>query len=165
MKKLFTVLSVLFVLGTANVFATGLGAQFGGNVTEGGNFGTGAAITFKLDKVPCVFAADLAFGSNYFAGGLTADWWLANPKIEGTWGYYYGIGVGGSVGFANSNYAGLSIGPRALIGTNIFLLDRVLEFYLQGAWQPTINIAAGDGANVNFSWVNFPVALGFRFWF
>ncbi len=161
MKKLFAVLSVLFVLGTANMFATGIGAQFGGNVNEG-SFGTGAALTFKLDKVPCVFAADLAFGKNYFAAGLTADWWMANPKIEGTWGYYYGIGVGGSVAIADNAYAGFSVGPRAVLGTNVFLLDRHFELYLQAAYQPLLSIA---NDNVAFVWVNFPLALGFRFWF
>lgn len=165
MKKLFTVLSVLFVLGTANVFATGLGAQFGGNVTENG-FGKGAAVTFKLDKVPCVFAADLGFDSNYFAAGLTADWWLANPKIEGTWGYYYAVGVGGSIAFANNDYAGFSIGPRAVLGTNVFVLKRALEFYLQIAWQPMLTLTSGDSnSGVSFAWTNFPVAIGFRFWF
>lgn len=164
MKKLFSVLAVLFVMGTANIFAFGIGAQFGGNVSQNG-FGTGAAVTFKLDKVPAVFAADLAFGNNYFAGGLTADWWMANPKIEHTWGYYYAAGVGGTVAFSDSNYAGFAIGPRAVIGTNVFLLNRFLEFYAQGAWQPMIRIQAGASSNVSFDWCNFPIALGFRFWF
>lgn len=160
MKKLFAVLSVLFVMGTTSVFATGIGAQFGGNVSNGG-FGTGAAVTFKLNSVPCVFAADLGFGSGSFNIGLTADWWLANPKIEGTWGYYYGIGVGGSVSIVDGGYGHFAVGPRAIIGTNVFLLKRSFELYLQAAYQPLVVIANG----VHFNWLNFPVALGFRFWF
>ena len=160
MKKLFAVLSVLFVMGTTSVFATGIGAQFGGNVTNGG-FGSGAALTFKLDNVPCVFAADLGFGQDYFTAGLTADWWVANPKIEGTWGWYYGVGVGGAVTITNSNYGGLCVGPRAVLGTNVFIIDEHLEFYLQGAWQPLVVITDG----VTFNWVNFPIAAGFRWWF
>lgn len=160
MKKLFTVLSVLFVLGTANVFATGIGAQFNANVTDGYMF-PGASLTFKLDKVPCVFAADLTVKNSVFAAGLTADWWLANPKIEGTWGYYYAIGVGGSVWFANGQYGMVTVGPRAVAGTNVFLLKGALEFYLQGAWQPIVVIRDG----VSFDPGNFPIAAGFRFWF
>lgn len=161
MKKLLAVLSVLFVMGTTSLFATGIGAQFGGSPSSGG-FGPGAAVTFKLNSVPCVFAADLGFG-NYFAVGLSADWWMANPKIEGTWGYYYGLGVGGSVYLSDGNFGYFAVGPRALIGTNVFVLKRSLEFYLQAAWQPLIQITSGSG--VNFALANFPIALGFRFWF
>lgn len=161
MKKLLAVLSVLFVMGTTSVFATGIGAQFGGSPSNSG-FGTGAAVTFKLNSVPCVFAADFGFG-NYFAVGLSADWWMANPKIEGTWGYYYGLGVGGSVYLSDGNFGYFAVGPRALIGTNVFVLKRSLEFYLQAAWQPLIQITSGSG--LTFAWANFPIALGFRFWF
>jgi len=160
MKKLFTVLSVLFVLGTANVFATGIGAQFNANVA-GNTFQPGASLTFKINKVPCVFAADLAFGSEYFNAGLSADWWLANPKIEGTWGYFYGIGVGGAAYFVNGNYGFFAVGPRAVIGTNVYVLKGALEFYAQGAWQPLVVISD----TVRFSLNNFPIAVGFRFWF
>lgn len=160
MKKLFAVLSVLFVMGTTSVFAsTGIGAQFGSNL--GNSIGGNAALTFKLNTVPCVFAADLGFGSSYFAAGLTADWWSANPKIEGSWRYYYGLGVGGSVHIANGGFGHFSAGPRAVLGTNIFVLKGALEFYLQGAYQPLVIISDG----LSFAWFNFPVAAGFRFWF
>lgn len=159
MKKLLAVLSVLFVMGTTSVFATGIGVQFNANVA--GSFVPGAAVTFKLNKVPCVFAADLGFGSGYFAAGLSADWWMANPKIEGSWGFYYGVGVGGSVAFTDGGYGHFAVGPRAVVGTNVFVLKKALEFYLQAAWNPLIVITDGIG----FSWANFPIALGFRFWF
>lgn len=160
MKKLFSVLAVLFVLGTTNVFAkTGVGAQFGANVA---GFTNGqAGLTFKLETLPCVFALDLGGGQTWFNFGLTADWWMANPKIEGTWGYYYGAGV--AVGaYIFDNYANVSFGPRALIGTNIFLLERFLEFYLQLAWQPTFTVGS-NGLSPN--WGYLPVDFGFRFWF
>lgn len=159
MKKLLAVLSVLFVIGTTSVFATGLGAQFNANVA--GGFAPGASVTFKLDKVPCVFAADLGFSSSHFTAGLSADWWMANPKIEGTWGFYYGVGVGGSIAFVNGGYGYFAVGPRAIVGTNVFVLKRALEFYLQAAWNPLIFISN----SVEFDWINFPIALGFRFWF
>ena len=162
MKKLFSVLAVLFVLGTTSVFAkTGLGVQFNGNIS-GGNFLPGASVTFKLNKVPCVFAADFAANNGAMSAGLTADWWIANPVIEGTWHYYYGVGVGAGVTIVNNNYGGFAIGPRAVLGTNVFLINNFLELYAQGAWQPTLAITS---AGTGFSWACFPVALGFRFWF
>lgn len=164
MKKLFSILAVLFVLGTANVFALGIGLQ--GGYSAGTTAGGGGAVTFKTDKSPIVFAVTGNFGSNWMDFGITGDYWLANPKIEGTWGYYYGIGVAGGFQIRNSNNFYVGLGPRALIGTNIFLLDRKLEFYFQGAWQPTFDIfisgTKDDGPGFNL--VNFPVNVGFRFW-
>lgn len=154
MKKLFSVLAVLFVLGTTTVFAkgsTGIGAQAG--------WPLGGALTFKVSKLPCVFAADIGLGSVTHVG-VTADWWIANPKISGAWGYYYGVGVYGGVGIGGDNVT-IGVGPRALIGTNVFIMDGFLEFYLQAAWQPTLWINSGAG----FGWLNFPVNAGFRFWF
>lgn len=150
MKKLFAVLAVLIALGTANVFAKGakigLGAQ--------GGYPLGGALTFKVPSVPCVFAVD--FGGGYI--GATADWWMANPSISGSWGYFYGagayVGIGGSI---------IAAAPRLLVGTNVFLLDGFLELYLQAAWEPTILIGGGNGLDTNI--VNIPANLGFRFWF
>ena len=117
MKKLFSVLAVLFVLGTVNVFALGIGPQ-GGYTVNGSPSG---ALTFKVDSLPCVFAVSAELGK-VTAVGVTADWWIANPKIEGTWGYFYGLGLAGSF-VVTSDVGGMFFGGRALVGTNIFLLD------------------------------------------
>ena len=50
---------------------------------------------------------------------------------------------------------------RALVGTNVFLLDKFLELYLQAAWQPGLYIASG----IHPVLVSFPINAGFRFWF
>ena len=155
MKKLFTVLALLAVMGTAKIFAFGIGAQTG--------YPLGGAVTFKADNLHCIFAVNAYIG-NSTSIGVTADWWLGNPTIQGTWGYYYGVGVGGTMNFADkSSY--LSVGPRALAGTNVFLLNNFLEFYLQAAYQPTFNIFIGGGdGKAYFKWVDFNAALGFRVW-
>lgn len=154
-KKIIALLLVVALASTGAVFAkTGVGVQGGYNF--GG--GAGAALTFKLDSLPCVFALDLGLG-NGIAVGLTADWWIANPKIEGTWGWYYGVGLAGSVHIGDP--LGLAVGARALVGTNVFLIDNFLELYLQAAWQPTLSILP----NVGFSLFSVPVNGGFRFWF
>lgn len=156
MKKLIAILAVLFVIGTVNVFATtGIGVQGGANIGGGGS----AAITFKLDSIPWVFAVDGAFYSNYVALGATADMWLANPKISKVLNWYYGWGVSAGVGLGDP--LALNVGARALVGINAFLLDGVFELYLQAAWQPTLAILP----EIGFDLVNFPVVGGFRFWF
>ena len=157
MKKLFSVLAVLFVLGTASTFATGIGLQAGPVIGSG--VGYGGAVTFKLDKAPCVFAVSVPSFSP-LAIGATADWWIGNPKIDGTWGWFYGVGLAGAV-YIGNNAASLGVGGRAFVGTNVFILNNFLEFYLDGAWQPMIHINNG----VNPALVNFPIDFGFRFWF
>lgn len=161
MKKLFSVLAVLFVLGTTSAFSLGIGAQ--GGYTAGGA-GNGA-LTFKLDKAPCVFAVNLDSLNPLVVGG-TADWWLGNPGIQGDWRWYYGVGVGAGIR-AGEGYADIGISGRALVGTNYKLLDNFLEFYLQAAWQPTLWFLGRtqDNSNIRFQAFCIPVNLGFRFWF
>ena len=164
MKKLFSVLAVLFVMGTTSVFAFGIGAQAGYVV----NTGAGGAVTFKVDKVPCVFAVDAAFNTNYVRVGGTADWWMANPKISGTWGYYYGVGLAAGAGIwsGDASAVAISFGPRVVLGTNVFVLKNQLEFYLQGAWQPTFSVYVnGNEGWADPAWLCFPINIGFRFWF
>ncbi len=150
-KKFLTVLALLAVLSTSRVFALGIGAQ--------GGYPLGGSFTFKVDKLPCVFAVDLFSVPNGLNVGVTADWWIANPKIEGTWGYFYGVGVGGNV-FLGEPFA-FNIGPRIVVGTNIFLFDKFLELYLQASYQPMLHI----GNTFDFDWWGFGGAGGFRVWF
>ena len=154
MKKLFSVLAVLFVLGTVNVFALGIGPQGGYDV--GGS--PTADLTFKLDSTPFVFAAGAKIGK-HTSIGITADYWLANPKIEGTWGYYYGVGAAANMQ-VNGEFDRFFVGGRALVGTNVFVLDKFIELYLQLAWQPGIAITEEIGYDHSF-----PVNIGLRFWF
>ena len=156
MKKLFSVLAVLFVLGTVNVFALGIGPQGGYNPGMGRGNG---ALTFKVDGVPCVFAITADLGDP-LSIGLTADWWIANPKIEKTWGYYYGVGLAGSVTVGGDTGV-IWAGGRALVGTNVFFLNNFLELYLQAAWEPGIRIVNGIHPEFNHT----PINVGLRFWF
>ena len=150
-KKFLTVLALLAVLSTSRVFALGIGAQAG--------FPPGGSLTFKVDSLPCVFAADVYSKNNGLHLGLTADWWIANPKIEGTWGYFYGVGVGGGVTLGEPFE--FAIGPRVVIGTNVFLFDKFLELYLQAAYQPMFCFGTGFHPD----WWGFGGAGGFRVWF
>ncbi len=156
MKKLFAVLAILFAIGTTSVFAKGNSFAIGAQ----GGYPLYGALTFKVSSVPCVFAVNFSAHNNLVVG-VTADWWTANPTISGTWGWYYGLGLyGGAV--LGGNYFSAQIAPRALVGTNVFLLDNFLELYLQGGWIPTLTISNGG---VGFDAINFFGEAGFRFWF
>ena len=79
-KKFLAVLAALAIFGATGAFATGLGLQAGASVNNDvvGN----GAITFKLNNAAPVFALNFAGGTNYLSIGLTADWWIANPKLS-----------------------------------------------------------------------------------
>lgn len=159
MKKFFSVLAVLLVLGTTTAFAKGKGKSTGIGAQVG--WPLGGALTFKVSAAPCVFAVDFAGFDGAMNIGVTADWWIANPTITGPWCYYYGVGVYAGLGIGGESFA-CTLGPRALIGTNVYLLDRFLEFYLQAGWEPTFTIA-NNGVGPNFA--SFFGNFGFRFWF
>lgn len=156
MKKLFSVLAVLLVLGTTSAFAkgkvTGIGAQ--------GGIPTGGALTFKVSSMPCVFAVNFSSSESNTWIGATADWWVANPTISGPWCYFYGVGLYGGVN-VGSNVTQIQFAPRALIGTNVYLIDGFLELYLQGGWEPMITVSNGFYPNFGGIFAN----AGFRFWF
>ena len=89
MKKLVAALSLVLMVGTVNLFAFGIGIQ-GGFGTGGG----GAAVTFKLDSLPYVFAVSGSFGSEYNYIGGSADYWLRTGTLAGPVNYFLGLGVG-----------------------------------------------------------------------
>lgn len=158
MKKLLSVFAILIALGTANVFAaTGIGLQAGPVVTNNGVAFDGA-VTFKIDSLPWVFAVDIP-SFNPFAIGITADYWIGSSKIQQNWGWFYGAGA--AIALYTGSYPIFGIGARCFIGTNVYLINKFLELYADIAWQPMIYIHNGVSANL----LNFPVNVGFRFWF
>ena len=162
-KKLIGILAALVVLGTSNVFALGIGAQGGASPVAGSGVNGGGALTFSLDKTGPIFALDVAGWNNSLYLGLTFDWWAANPKISGGFGYFYGIGgAAGLYGFDNglTLYAGI----RPFIGLNWFVVPP-FELYLDVAWQPGFTVGLNsNGGGFGFSPWRFPVNFGFRFW-
>lgn len=159
-KKIIALLVVVALAATGTIFAeTGLGLQ-GGWVVGGG---AGANVTFKVESLPCVFAVDFGFPGGGISVGGTADWWIQNPTISDTWGWYYGVGAAASVTLG-SNF-GFGAYGRALVGTNIYLLDNFLELYIQAAWQPGIAIDTASDKPIIPVLFAFPINGGFRVWF
>jgi hypothetical protein len=159
-KKLFATVLLAVVLGSSSLFAFGIGLQ-GGFIAGNAGYGNGA-VTFKLDDMPWIFAANASFG-DHLGFGITADNWLANKELAAPLKYYYGWGLAGSV-FLSDGWQTLFAGGRALAGVNLFVLDDVLEFYLQVAWQPGISVYIGDKSGLDPVLFSFPGAFGFRFW-
>ena len=156
MKKA-VMIAALVVIGTASIFAFGIGAQGGYSFGTSGLGGT--ALTFKLDNMPWVFAVDVGFPGNGIAVGGTADMWIGTGKISKTpIGYFYGWGVAASVNLGNTPTFGIY--GRILGGINIMLLDNFIELYAQIAWQPGVVIPS---SHIFVPW-NFPIAAGIRFW-
>lgn len=159
MKKILGLFVILLTIGSTAVFAKGKGKSFAIGAQAG--YPLGGAVTFKVQTVPCVFALDFSGNSDGMNLGLTADWWISNPTITGTWGYYYGLGLYAGLGLGGESF-GFAAAPRLLIGTNVFCFDNFLELYLQGGWEPTLYIS-DSGLGTDF--LSFFANLGFRFWF
>lgn len=162
-KKLVAIAVLSLVIGSSSLFAFGIGLQGGFSAGPGGAGGGTGAVTFKLDTMPWVFAANATFG-NQTSIGVTADNWLANKRFVSILNYYYGWGLAGAA-TVGENAQGVFVGARALGGLNLFMLDKVLEFYIQIAWQPGVALVLAQNSSINPVLVNFPGAFGFRFWF
>ncbi len=151
-KKIIAVLALLILVGSASVFATGIGAQAGSVAGK-----TAGALTFKLNKSPYVFALNLKDIGADTEVGISMDNWLANKTFASPFAYYYGYGFAGGISTGSNT---ISAGLRLVGGVNVFIA-KVFEFYAQVAWQPTLEITSGVG----FEFGYFPVNVGFRFWF
>ena len=164
-KKFLGILAALVVLGSTGAFAgAAIGLQGGYNI----NAGVGGALTFKLSNVDAVFAVDGGIWGNYASLGVTADWWIANPRLAGMIHYFYGPGLAGGIGLNTGNNGGLAYiyaGGRFVVGLNVFVIDP-LELYLQVAGQLGVTFAdtRHDGGIYFPEW-SVPLNFGFRFWF
>ena len=114
-KKLIAILVLALVVSTVSVFAFGIGVQGGGGIGGGG-----LAVTFKLDQLPYVFAADLTIAGDYFFIGGTADLWMMNANLAGPVNYFVGGGLGASVGVGGDDLY-LNVSPRVVAGLNMLI--------------------------------------------
>lgn len=136
-KKILVVAALLMVVCVGGAFAWAIGVQGGGGV--GGN--GGGAITFKLDQLPLVFAADFAGNSNYFVIGVTGDYWfIGNPTIVdtgiGPFGWFLGGGAGVALRIWDNDF-GMRVAGRLPIGLNMMIGAGSIEIepYIQAVPQ------------------------------
>lgn len=158
-KKLIVLGMVLLLTGSSEIFAFGLGIQFNGNAGE--IFTPGVALTFKLDSVPLVFAANWYFGDDSEIG-LTGDYWILNDKLVNVGSvplnWFFGLGF-----YANAVFAdefAFNGGARIPIGLNMFIAKKI-EPFLQIAPSFGVDLLPSIAASKIF----FPISAGCRFWF
>jgi len=151
MKKLIAVMVLGILIGTASIFAFGIGVQGGGGVGGGG-----VALTFKLDTAPWVFAVDWNLVGSRI--GISADQWFINKPFASPFNFYVGWGVYVGMGLGGGNL--LAVGGRIPIGINAFFLDGMLEPYFQIV--PSIGVSAIP--RIDLDW-GVAANLGLRFWF
>lgn len=153
MKKLIAVMVLGILIGTTSIFAFGIGIQ-GGPTIGGNGWNPNAALTFKLDSSPWVFAIDWWGGASI---ALSADQWLLNKTFAKPfnfflgWGLYVGLATGGNM---------LSAGARLPIGINAFFLNGMLEPYFQIV--PSVGLSVIPGFSTGWG---VGANLGLRLWF
>ncbi len=194
MKKLFIVAfaAVALIIATpqkaeaayssGSSLGAGLGVSSGGfgHLALGGLYATG-----KFSGLDPIFGLKLGFGSyNYFGLGLSADWWLLNPKL-GQLGaadvsLYFGPGIGLDLGFGNPFSIGVDfrlplgiswvVAKNWEIFTELLFNFKVLQFGLGDNNTSYIRILGWgvNGNHGNYYWGNTFSAgfnFGFRYWF
>jgi len=162
-KKLLGLIAVLFIAGSTSVFAFGIGLQ--ANADAGAVFSPGIALTFKLDSVPLVFAANWNFQETVTVIGLTGDYWIINSPItnigSSTLNWFFGVGFFANMTLyqdADSQFAG---GIRLPLGLNMFIAKGVFEPFIQIAPSFGVHFVPALGGEGLF----WPMSAGFRIWF
>ena len=159
-KKIIAVLVLALLVSTVSVFALGIGIQGGGVYSAGTkDIGGNAAITFKVDQSPLVFAVDWFANNERVILGLTGYYWILNSYLAGPFNYFVGLGFGATVGLGDPLILAGSV--RAPIGVNAFFADGLIEPYLQVVPQFQLAILPEDASNG----IVFGANAGIRFWF
>lgn len=161
-KKLLILVAVLFVSTTTSVFAFGIGLQYNGNA--GRVFTNGAAVTFKIDSIPLIFAANWVFDEDYSQFGITGDYWILNNKItnvgSASLNWFVGIGAFANFVFPDDEFVFVG-GMRIPVGLNMFIGNGVFEPFVQVAPSFGVQIVPKLATEDMF----FPISIGFRVWF
>jgi len=157
MKKFLAVAFTAVVLSATQAFGFGVGAEFTAPFTSSG-VGEGVAMTFKLDKVPYLFALGASGNAKGVHVGATADYWMAQGPLIEFLSWYAGPGI--YVDLNTGSGGGIDAGLRIPVGLNTYLLNKKFELFLE--------LAPAFGLSLNpFQFPTFGLqnALGFRFWF
>ncbi len=161
-KKILILVAVLFVTTTTSAFSFGIGLQYNGNA--GRVFSNGVAVTFKVDSLPIIFAANWAFYDDYSQFGITGDYWIFNNKItnvgSASLNWFLGIGAFANFSFPEDEFVFVG-GMRIPIGLNMFIAKGVFEPFVQVAPSFGVQIVPQLATEDLF----FPISIGFRVWF
>lgn len=157
-KKVLLLVLALAILGSGVGFAkNGLGVF--ASLPVGQGLPVSVMASLKFDSVPLVFGIGASIGTHTRLG-VTADYWIANNNLVSVLNWYIGIGAYVGLG-VSQNYSTLDLGVRVPIGLNVFVFDRVLEFFAELA--PTLGASFSDP--VTFPVLGLQAGLGARIWF
>ncbi len=151
MKKILLIVTVLFVIGGAAVFADhpgglGIGVVGGGGYGPGGGGGIGG-LSLKLPNIPIYWAANARFGDP-FGVSVTGDYYVIDDTLfsAGIFDLGWFCGVGGYLGLGiGSNYFDFSFGVRAPIGLSFQFAD-FFEIFINA--YGAFGLAFGDRKNL-----------------
>jgi hypothetical protein len=184
MKKILMVLALVAIITTGTAFAdhpNGLGIGVVGNYSSWGFGGQGGGISLKIPNIPIYWAISLGLGMDYFALGVTGDYYLIDNKLGDLLHWFFG--VGGYFTFFNYSLKYLTVdysytwmygGVRAPIGIS-FQPMPLLEIFADIAPSIGLGIYSGyeykvlgytykDDGGVSLGW-GAPLEIGIRLWF
>jgi hypothetical protein len=155
-KKLLVWFIILSAGISMGAHAFGIGLQFNGRASD--VFSPGVALALS-PKESIHLAFNWYFGSEKTLG-MTADFWLFNPRIASSLHFFLGGGLYANmlIGSNNFDFKG---GVRFPLGLNIKLAKDVFEIYVQGAPSIGLRFYPSLGGDRFF----LPFALGGRVWF
>jgi len=161
-KKILALVALLLIFTATGAFAFGIGLQYNGNASR--VFTNGVAVTFKVDSIPLIFAANWNFADDSTEFGFTGDYWVLNNKItnvgSASLNWFLGIGFFANFAFPDDEFYFAS-GGRIPLGLNMFIAKGVFEPFLQVA--PSFGIQVIP--NLDTTDLFFPISAGFRIWF
>ncbi|HUX11868.1 MAG TPA: hypothetical protein VMW87_02520 [Spirochaetia bacterium] len=153
-RKIIIAVLISLVLGGAQAFSWGIGAEAGIDAF-GGLPGESVMLTVQFPKLPILWGIGAHLNGNESNVGLTADWWLINQNLTGILNIYVGPGL------YLAAPKPFEIGGRLPVGLNIFPLN-FLELFIEAAPALVLYSSASGISIPNF---RLQGALGLRFWF
>ena len=178
-KKIIIISSLLTLLLSSKIFATGAGIQaeinpgilVNNETKELGKFTGKITGTVKLSRIPMAvgFGFEAGKSASSFAYGFSgfADYWAVDLQLKNTWNFYSGFGAEGSLLTSDFKSWSCAAGARFFLGMNWLFWDNAMEFYVQQNFVPTYARSLGSGKNGSKGAFIFglPFDAGVRFHF
>ena len=168
-KTLLIIIALIFLVSAFSFGEVRKGGALGLEGVGGWSYGYGGlggvALTFKIPKLPIMWAVDGNFGIGWFHVGATADWWMLDNQIAGPLYWYWGLGLFGGIWTGGGLDA--AFGGRVPIGFQFWLFEVTgapsnLELFIEVAPSVGLRLGSRLGTGLHFA---IPAAVGGRWWF
>lgn len=171
MKRKFLMIFLSF-LCTFSYASLGIGTHAGVNFSTDQD--TFVSLTIKPDTSPWCSNINAHFSEVYkekfeYKNTITfaLDNWFINENLTDHLEYYILWGVSAGMYLKSMDEFAYSIGTgcRFGLGVELLCINRHLELFLQGVWNPYVGVKLVDNnLEAMFVPVNFPCSFGFRIW-